>query len=439
MNYLPHTPEDIARMLPVANAPTIEALFDDIPRDVYKTEPLFEPGMDEARLVRYISGLADRSTRFDAQFLGAGCYRHFIPSVLGRLASRPEFVTAYTPYQPEMSQGVLQAIYEYQTAICRLTGMDASDASLYDGATAACEAALLCHAEKRGGTVVASKGLHPHTIETLKTYLGAREIPLILIDLAGGCTQVEDIKNAASGEAICCVIAQSPNFEGIIEDMGALCAAAHEHGARFVASVNPLSLAILAPPGEYGADIAIGEGQPLGIPMSFGGPGLGFFAVKGELTRRMPGRIVGRTRDKDGNNAYVLTLQAREQHIRREKASSNICTNHSLCAVTASIYLAAMGPKGLAEAANACVANARALIQVLQRRGFAIENPGAPHFHEFVVVSKMNAAALRNALLERNILGGLPLDGNRTLWCATEMTTPEDLTLLDKALAEVMA
>jgi glycine dehydrogenase subunit 1 len=439
MNYVPHTESDVEYMLERVGALSIEELFDDIPREAYLTEPITPPGIDEAALIRRVTRLADMNVRFKADFLGAGCYRHFIPAVVRHLAGRPEFVTAYTPYQPELSQGTLQTIYEYQTAICRLTGMDISNASMYDGATAACEAALLCAGEG-DGVIAVSEGLHPHTRQTLRTYLNARGIGMTLIPLADGRTCERTLSENLNIKTRC-VIAQSPNFEGVIEDMGALCAMSRARGARFVAVVNPLSLVVLKPPGEYGADIACGDGQPLGIPRGFGGPGFGFFAVKRELMRRVPGRIVGKTEDKNGNDAYTLTLQAREQHIRREKAPSNICTNHSLCAVTASIYLAAMGPKGLEQAALSCMANARVLRDVLSKHKQKLCYPGAPMFNEFVTTGDIDAHELRDALLERGILGGLPLTGagNRTLWCATEMTAPGELALLDSALAEVTA
>lgn len=435
MRYVPHTPEDRQEMLHAMGMDEACGLYCDIPEQLMLKKPVNIPaGMDEASLLSHMTALSEMNLKPAAQFLGAGSYRHYIPSAVNALAGRSEFVTAYTPYQPEMSQGYLQAIFEYQSLICRLTGMDVSNASLYDGATAAAEAALMSADNKKRSNIVCSGAVHPDTLAVLRTYTDCVGLTLTVLPMKDGVTDAASLASLPADTA--CVIAQQPNFYGCLEDMRGIGDAAHAAGGLFVAMVNPISLGLLEAPSEYGADVAAGEGQPLGIPMSFGGPGFGFFAVNQKLMRRVPGRIVGETTDSEGRRTFVLTLQAREQHIRREKAFSNICSNQALMALRASIYLSAMGPQGLRDTAAACATNARALMTVLERAGMK-RRFAAPFFHEFVMDVGENAKALSGRLLQKGILSGLPLTGelqNCMLWCATELTTEKELSLLEKAL-----
>jgi len=391
-------------------------------------------GLSEFELKDRIGRLAAQNKIYTSIFRGAGAYNHFIPSCVTHLASRSEFVTAYTPYQPEMSQGVLQAIFEYQTTICALTGLDVSNASVYDGGSAAAEAVSMCLDKKRRSVVV-SRTVNPGVLAVIETYCGAMDAALVCCPEKDGKTDLEALASLAD-EQTACVYAETPNFYGIIEDGALLAEAAHAVKAKFIAGVNPISLAVLKSPAEYGADIAVGEGQPLGMPLSFGGPYLGFMACKKDMMRKLPGRIAGQTVDQAGNRAFVLTLQTREQHIRREKALSNICSNQALCALTAAIYCAAMGPQGLNDAAYQCIANAAYLKKQLETIGFKPVFPGDT-FHEFVTDCPMDSAKILAALDEKGILGGLPLNENRILWCATEVNTKEQMDELITAVRSV--
>ena len=351
---------------------------------------------------------------------GAGAYRHYIPAIIRQVTSKEEFVTAYTPYQAEISQGVLQSIFEYQTMICELTGMDASNASVYDGATAAAEAVAMCRDRKRTRAVV-SAAAHPDVIATrVRTYCYGRERRAWLAAPAEDGATDPDALRRLLDETTACVYVQQPNFFGQLEDLPALAAQVHAAGAKVIMGVNPISLGLLKTPGECGADIAVGEGQPLGMPLSFGGPYLGFMACQKAMMRKLPGRIVGQTMDAEGKRGFVLTLQAREQHIRREKASSNICSNQALCALTATVYLAAMGPRGLKQVASTCHAKAHYLAGELAKLGFALRSGDKPFFHEFLTDCPVDPAKLCAALEEQGILGGLPVDGG-ILWCCTEL------------------
>jgi glycine dehydrogenase subunit 1 len=346
MRFVPVTPAQRDEMLRVVGAPSTRALIDEvIPEAVRLGRPLDLPaGMSELDLQRHLTGLAATNLSSDrvVSFLGAGCYDHFIPAIVDAVVSKPEFFTAYTPYQPEISQGTLQAIFEYQSMICALTGMDVSNASMYDGATAMAEAAYLAvHATRRMRVVVAST-VHPEWLEVLRTYAIAGTMEVVPVASRDGVTDLEALAEAAGDAAA--VLVADPNFFGNLEDLRAIGTIAKDAGALFVVAVNPILSGVLAPPSEYGADVVVGEGQPLGSPMSYGGPGFGFFACREEHLRRMPGRIVGRTVDVDGRPAFVPTMQTREQHIRREKATSNICSNHALNALAAGVYLSAVGP-----------------------------------------------------------------------------------------------
>lgn len=432
--YIPNGPAERRRMLETIGAASAEELFSHIPPEV-RAGPLNLPeGLSELAVRRRMEGLAAKNQVFRSIFRGAGAYWHYIPAIVKSVTAKEEFLTAYTPYQAEISQGVLQSIFEYQTMICELTGMDVSNASLYDGASAAAEAAAMCRDRKRRKTLV-SGAADPQILETVRTYAFGADAPVEVVPAKDGRTDLDALRAALSPE-VACVLVQRPNFFGQLEDARAIAEAAHAAGAKLVLSVNPISLGLLETPGELGADIAVGEGQPLGLPLAFGGPYLGFIACAQALMRRLPGRIVGETVDVNGERAFVLTLQAREQHIRREKASSNICSNQALCALTAAVYLAAMGPDGLRETAEQCAAKARyAANRLCEIRGVSLAYPG-PFFHEFVTRLPATPDAVLAALEERGILGGLPVaDG--LLWCVTELCTKEQIDEMAEIVREV--
>lgn len=433
MNYLPHTPEDVARALATIGVASVDALFDDLPEALQIAELNLPEGLDEAALLRHLRDLAAKNKPVRASFLGGGLKQHFIPSVTPHLAMQSEFVTAYTPYQPEVSQGILQATFEFQTMMSELTGLPVSNASMYDGASAVAEAALLAVRHKGRNRVVVSQGVHPESREVLATY--ARPLGIVVEEVA-----LDDLTTPAMtlGEDAACVIVQNPNFLGYLERMPALAEAAHAAGALFVAVCDPLSLAVLKAPGEVGADIAVGDGQTVGNPVNFGGPHFGFMVVTEPLLRQLPGRVVGETTDVDGRRAFVLTLQAREQHIRRSKAKSNICSNHQLTALMAAVNLSALGPQGLSDAATKSVQNAHLLAQRLTEVGLEPLTQKL-FFNEFAVRLPMSAPALRRALAERGVQAAVPVPeayglGDAALFAATELTTTEDIDLLIEAL-----
>ncbi len=409
MSYLPHTPREREEMLAAIGVNDVEDLFSNIPEEL-RSGPLGIPaGMSEMEVLRLDNALAAENLNLDstAGFLGAGAYHHFIPSAVGAITGRSEFYTSYTPYQAEVSQGTLQVIYEYQTMMAELTGLDISNASLYDAATAVAEAAKIAINETRRDRIVIAGGVHPEYRQVLKTYLHGEGFELVELDERW----VLDERAAASliDQTVAGVIVQSPNFWGAIEPMAELAEQAHGQGALFIAVNNPLSLALLAPPGEYGADVGVGCGQPFGIPLNFGGPYLGIIAVRSGLERRLPGRIAGGTLDNRGNKAYVLTLQAREQHIRREKATSNICTNHQLMALAATVYLSLMGKEGLPKVANLCLQKAHyAAQQICAIPGFDMAFD-APFFNEFTIKTPVPASEVNRFLLSRDIVGGFDL------------------------------
>ncbi|WP_312337328.1 aminomethyl-transferring glycine dehydrogenase subunit GcvPA [Anaerospora hongkongensis] len=441
-HYLPNTPADRQTMLQAIGVQSVEELFADIPADIRLTRPLsLPPALSELQIMRIMQQKAasNRNVEEYPCFLGAGAYDHFIPAVVSHLAGRAEFYTAYTQYQPEISQGGLQALWEYQSFICELTGLDVSNASLYDGATAAAEAMNLACGVTGRKKVLISEAVHPFYRQVAATY--ARDFGFLIqtLPVAEGKTVLPETAGLVDKE-IAAIIVQSPNFYGIIEDMANFSEAVHRHGGLFVAVVNPTSLALVQPPGQYGADIAVGEGQPLGLGLNFGGPYLGFMAVREKYMRRMPGRIVGQTVDSQGRRGFVLTLQAREQHIRREKAYSNICSNEGLCAVMAGIYIAAMGHDGLRHVANMCLQKAHyAAKQIAALPGYSLLYNG-PFFHEFVIKTPCPAADINAALLAKGIIGGLDLgtvDSDRTdqlLLCVTEKRTREEIDQLVAAL-----
>ncbi len=443
MGYIPHTAADQRKMLDALGLDSVDQLFDSLPPEVRLNRPLDLPqGKTEMETLDAMEAMAGRNTRFATIFRGAGSYNRYIPSVVGSIVSRSEFYTAYTPYQPETSQGILQAIFEYQTMICELTGMDASNASVYDGATSAYEAIAMC-VDGRRRRAVLSAACHPQTIEVVRTWCAAAGVELALCPLKDGHTDMEQLA-ALCDAATACVLVQQPNFLGLLEDVAAVEQAAHGAGAKLILSCEPVSLGALRTPGEWGADIAIGDGQGLGNPMNFGGPGLGFMTCREAMQRKLPGRIVGETVDHEGHRGYVLTLQAREQHIRREKASSNICSNQALNALAAAVYMSAMGPEGLAEAANlSCQRAHEVAAAIAALPGFRLKHSG-PFFQEFVIESDVPPERIEAALVAKNILPGLPLEhvlgkdyANCTLWCATERTTQADIAKLVSALKEV--
>ena len=433
-SYIPENREGRADMLAAIGLKGMDDLYAVVPEEVRCGALDLPEGLSEMEVVSRMEVLASENVRFATVLRGAGAYRHHIPSIVKTVTSKEEFLTAYTPYQAEISQGVLQSIFEYQTMICELTGMDVSNASVYDGATAAAEAVLMC-LDRRRDEVVVAESINPDVMTVIKTYCESRNVPVITVPVADDLTLDLEALRAAVGPTTASVYAQSPNYFGFIEDMDAVVAATHEAGAKAVMGFNPISLGILRTPGEYGADVAVAEGQPLGLPLGFGGPYLGVMAATKALMRKLPGRIVGETTDAAGRRAFVLTLQAREQHIRREKASSNICSNEALCAMTASVYLAAVGPEGLAQAARLSAAHAHYLADRLAELGFELKSR-RPFFNEFLTTCPVDADALVDALAKRGILAGLPThDG--ILWCATELNTRADIDRAVRAVKEV--
>ncbi len=409
--YISDTEADRRGMLAGLGLETADGLFSGIPENVRLQRALELPeAMSELELLQYMRklGAGNKNLTDNVCFLGAGAYDHYIPSVVGHIISRQEFYTSYTPYQPEISQGVLQAIFEYQTMICELTGMDVSNASMYDGATALAEAASMAlHATGRKRTLV-SAAVHPEYREVLRTYASFNGSEYAEIGLRDGKTDMEELQ-ACLGSETASVIIQSPNFFGLLEDMKDVPGLAHKNGSLAIACVDPVSLGILKSPGEYGFDIAAGDGQPLGSPLSFGGPYLGFLAAAGALMRRMPGRIAGQTVDTKGRRAFVLTLQAREQHIRREKAVSNICSNQSLNAIAAAVYLTVMGREGLKKVADLCLQKSHYAYEKLLSTGKFEKAFEGGFFKEFTLKSREPVAALNARLLKDKIIGGLEL------------------------------
>lgn len=445
--YLPHTEADRREMLSALGLDGVDALFADIPAEVRLNRPLdLPPGLSEPEAVAWIGGLAARNAgpgRFTC-FLGGGAYDHHVPAAVGHIVSRGEFLTSYTPYQAEISQGTLQAIYEYQSMICALTGMDAANASIYDGASALAEAALMaCRVTGRRRLLV-STAVHPAHRRVLKTYASGPGLPLEEVPARGGATDPAALEAAlALGEPPAAVIVQEPNYLGLLEPVEELAAAARAAGALFVAGVDPLSLGLLEPPAAYGADIAVGEGQPLGLGLNFGGPYLGFLAAREAFLRQIPGRIAGRTVDARGRRGFVLTLQAREQHIRREKATSNICSNQALMALAATVYLSLMGPDGLRRAAELCLEKAHYAADRLTAIPGVSLAFDRPFFKEFPLRLPRSAAAVQAGLRERGLLAGPDLSplgpelADCLLVAVTEKRTRAEIDALAAALEEV--
>lgn len=431
-SYIPSTQEERLEMLKAVGLRDYRDLYQDVPAEMLlEVGDLNIPeGKSELEVSRIVSGMAAKNRVFPTVLRGAGAYDHYIPSIVKYIPAKEEFLTAYTPYQAEMSQGILQSIFEYQTDICELTGMDVSNASVYDGATAAAEAVAMCRDRKRRVTLI-SGAAHPDTINTVRTYCYGTGDELVVVPVKDGKTDLDALKVLLKPD-VASLYVQQPNFYGLFEDTEAISEAVHGAGALFVLGCNPIALGIMKNAREQGADIAVGEAQPLGMPLSYGGPYLGFMATTTKLMRKLPGRIVGQTVDSRGERAFVLSLQAREQHIRREKASSNICSNQALCALTAGLYLAAMGPRGLAEAAKQSMSKAHYLARELCKvPGVEMVYDGE-YFHEFVTTLPRADEVLK-ALENADILGGLPIPGG-VLWCATEKVPREQL---DRAVAVV--
>jgi len=436
MPYLVHSPEDRAAMLATIGADSMEPLLADIPASLRIQRLDLPDGLSEPEAMGRIRALAGRNRVFEDRltFRGGGVYRRFILAAVPAVTSKGEFYTAYTPYQPEASQGWLQAIFEFQTIIAQLTAMDVANASLYDGATAVAEAAMMAVVQTGRDKVLVAGYLHPEYEETLRGFAKGRKFHVLHHRPKGGVVTADELE-AELHDGIAAVILQQPNFLGLVEDAAALTAAAHDHGALAIACVDPISLALLAAPGEYGADIAVGEGQQLGLAPSYGGPHVGFMACRTELVRRLPGRLVGQAHDGQGRRGFVLTLQAREQHIRREKATSNICTNHALCALAATVYLTYLGPDGLHSIAATSLSRAHHLAGGLsQLPGFQPAFPEASFVSEFPLRVERPKELLAR-LAEHGILGGL--DAGRwfpelegvLLFCCTELN---DAAALDE-------
>jgi glycine dehydrogenase subunit 1 len=442
MRYIPNTASDKSEMLKVIGKSGIDELFADIPNKVKVSDIKNLPHhpMSELELKREMERLSKKNENADqmVSFLGGGSYEHFIPSTVKHILSRSEFYTAYTPYQPEMSQGVLQAIFEYQSLVCALTGMDACNASMYDGATALAEAASLAVHHTGRHEVLVSKAINPNYMEVLKTYADGCGWTLKQFGYVKG-EGASDAKDAISklSPNTACIIIQNPNFFGCIEDVALFSSAAKQNGSLSVISADPISLGLLKKPGELGVDVLTGEGQPLGLPQGFGGPYLGLFAVKKELLRLIPGRIVGETVDTKGRRGFVLTLQAREQHIRREKAFSNICSNEALCALAATVYMATMGKRGIKEVASQCFQKTNYAKTKLSKM-VALRSPS---FKEFVIKLNTPFESVSNKLEKNGVIGGLDLGKfypelkDHMLIAVTEMIKKEDIDKLISLLA----
>ena len=435
-SYVPSTPAQRREMLDRLGMENWRELYRDVPESMILQKPLNIPtGMSELEAGRAVSAMAEKNRMYRTILRGAGAYDRYIPSIVKYIPAKEEFLTAYTPYQAELSQGLLQSIFEYQTMICELTGMDVSNASVYDGATAAAEAAAMCRDRKRRVTLI-SAAAHPDTVNTVRTYCYGTGDALRVIPARDGRTDLDALK-AMLTDDVASVYIQQPNFFGLFEDAEAIGQAVHAAGAMYVMGCDPIALAIMKTPRDCGADVAVGEGQPLGMPISYGGPYLGFMTTTNKHMRRLPGRIVGETVDSRGERAYVLSLQAREQHIRREKAGSNICSNQALCALTAGVYMAAMGPNGMAEAARQSMAKAHYLASALcALPGVSMKYDGA-YFDEFLL-EMPRAEEILSALEEAGILGGLPVEGG-VLWCVTEKAPREGLDRTASIVKEVLA
>lgn len=444
--YLPMTESDQKAMLETIGVTSVKELFNDIPESVqFNGEYQIKQAKSETSLMRELTQLAGKNAdlKANASFLGAGVYDHYMPVIVDHVLSRSEFYTAYTPYQPEISQGELQAIFEFQTMICELTSMDVANSSMYDGGTALAEAAMLSAGQTRRKKVLVSSAVHPESKEVVKTYAKGQYIEVVEIPHQDGVTDLEALKELVTDD-IAAVIVQYPNFFGRLEPMKELEEIIHAHKAMFVVSSNPLALGALTPPGKFGADIVVGDAQPFGIPTSFGGPHCGYFAVTTKLMRKVPGRLVGQTIDEEGRRGFVLTLQAREQHIRRDKATSNICSNQALNALAASVAMTALGRKGVKEMALQNIQKAHYAKNVMKSNGLELVFEG-PSFNEFVIKLAKPVKEVNKALLQKGIIGGYDLGrdypelANHMLIAVTELRTKEEIDIFAKEVGDYHA
>jgi glycine dehydrogenase subunit 1 len=446
--YILNTPEERQEMLATIGAKSLEELFSTIPPEARLPRPLqIPPALSELELTRHMSELAGHNVSANdaVYFLGGGSYDHFIPAVVDAVAGRSEFYTAYTPYQAEASQGSLQAFFEYQTLICQLTSMDVANASLYDGGSAVAEAVIMAlNVASRPGQVLIAESVHPEYRQVLATYLANLHAELVTLPTPDGYLNPDDLKRAINDQTIC-VVAQQPNFFGHLEEVEALASLAHQHKALFIVSFDPICLGLLKRPGDYGADIAVAEGHTLGTPMSYGGPYLGIMSCRKEFIRQIPGRLVGQTVDRNGQRCWVLTLQTREQHIRREKATSNICTNQGLFALRAAVYLTALGPQGLRETAELCLHKAHYAAQRLSEIPGVSQAFSRPFFKEFTIRIKGDVKEILAQLRTAGYLAGLPLGQWYKQWndcltvAVTEKRTREEIDGLATKLARILA
>ncbi|GAA0124557.1 aminomethyl-transferring glycine dehydrogenase subunit GcvPA [Clostridium sp. CTA-19] len=443
--YIPNTEKETKEILDFLSIKSVDDLFKDVPGDVKLNRELnLESCLSELEVEKRLKSLAAKNKSMDELtcFLGAGNYDHYIPALVKHITGRSEFYTAYTPYQPEVSQGTLQAIFEYQSMICSLTGMEVSNSSMYDGATATAEAAILAIASTKRNTIVVSRSVSPDTRKVLQTYLKFRNYEMVEVDLEDGTTDVEKVISSLD-KTVAAVVIQSPNFFGLIEDVENMVEAIHKNKSLLIMNVDPISLGVLKSPGELGADIVVGDGQCLGANISYGGPGLGFMNTTKKLMRKMPGRIVGQTEDVDGKRGFVLTLQAREQHIRREKATSNICSDQTAVAIGAAVYMATLGKEGIKEVAKQCLVKSHYAYNELIKSGKYKPAFNKPFFKEFVVKTETSPCEINNKLLENNILGGYNLGKvypeykNSMMLCVTEKRTREDIDNLVKVMEEI--
>ena len=426
--YFPHTPDDIGQMLRRSGVSSIEELYSDVPESLrFKGEYDLPDAMSEDEVRRYFEDLDRRNARLTV-FCGAGAYDHYTPAAVKHIISRSEFQTAYTPYQAEISQGTLRYIFEFQSMICELTGMDCANASMYDGPTSAAEAMLMCTASsKKRKKVLISSSLLPNVIDVIRTYTGYHGVQLDTIEISDGVTSISDLQLKLAGNDVAGVLVPGINRYGIIEDLAGFADAAHSAGALLAVYSDPSSLAVLKTPGEWGADIACGDAQSFGVPLSFGGPYVGFLACRMELMRKLPGRIVGATTDLDGKRSFVLTLQAREQHIRREKATSNICSNQSLMALFVTVYLSLMGPDGLKKVNDLSYGGAHYLHDRLLETGKFAEVFDRPFLKEFVLRTSIDIPTLQKALLDNGFFGALRTEEGYVSFCVTERRTKAEI------------
>ena len=428
--YVPSTSEEQQEMLKAVGVSSFDELYTVVPSGMKVDRLAIPEGKSELEVSGIVRAMAAKNKVYSSIFRGAGAYNHYIPSIVKSITGKEEFLTAYTPYQAEISQGILQSIFEYQTMICELTDMDVSNASVYDGASAAAEAMAMCHNRKKKKTVI-SGAVNPMTIQTIQTYCEGNNTEAVVVPAKDGKTDLKALMEAMD-QTTSGVFIQQPSYFGQIEDAAAIGEAVHAAGAKFVMG------AALKSPRECGADVVTGEGQPLGMSLAFGGPYLGFMACTHDMMRQLPGRIVGETKDVDGRRAYVLTLQAREQHIRREKASSNICSNQALCAMTAAVYMASMGTTGVSQVASLCYSKAHyAAAEISRIPGFELVNQG-DFFNAFVTKIPCDADMLLKKLSDHDILGGYPVEGG-ILWCVTEMNSKAQIDALADCLKEVRA